>query len=78
MNKDCPRIPIKFRDRVAGFPESSMCATRIKLTLSDGQIIRDVFIGGDGTIAKIGTKLVENLDSLNFNPMDIVEVNSEI
>ena len=78
MNDDYPKIPIQFRDRVASFPESSMGVVRIKLILSDGQKIRDVFIGGDGIIAKIGTTIIQKTKDLDFDPKTIVEVHSEI
>ena len=78
MNDKYPKIPTQFRDRVSGFPESSMCATRIKITLSDGNIIHDVIIGGDGFIVKVGTTLIQKTDDLQFDPREIIEVQSEI
>ena len=78
MNNRFPQLPEKFRDIVAGYPESSMGANRITATLADGQRIYDVYIGGDGEIAKVGTKLIHTTEDLCFDPANIVGVKSEI
>ena len=78
MMDQIPKLPEPFRDRVASFPESSMGANRIKIDLSNGQRVYDVFIAGDGTIVKIGNKMIENLEDLEFSPSDITNVTSEI
>ena len=77
MDNLLPQLPQKFRDIVAGYPESSMGANRITAILADGQRIYDVYIGGDGEIAKVGTKLIHSIADLCFDPADIVGVKSE-
>ena len=78
MNEETyPRIPERFRDRVAAFPESSMCATRIKVDLTNGRKIYDVIIAGRGDIVKVGTKLIEKPEDLDFDPAEIVEVHCQ-
>ena len=72
------QIPERFRARVAGFPESSMGAHRIKIDLSDGRRIYEVYVAGNGDIAKIGDKPIETMEDLGFDPSDITEVISEI
>lgn len=73
-----PRIPERFRDRVAAFPESSMGVNRIKVDLSSGRRIYEVLIAGDGDIVKVGTRLIQKKEDLDFAPADIVAVFSEI
>lgn len=63
---------------VASFPESSMGTSRIKLALSNGQRVYDVFVAGDGIIVKIGNKMIEKMEDLKFSPSDITNVTSEI
>jgi hypothetical protein len=78
MMKQKPQLPAPFRDMVASFPESSMGTSRIKLALSNGQRVYDVFVAGDGIIVKIGNKMIEKMEDLKFSPSDITNVTSEI
>jgi hypothetical protein len=55
-----------------------MGTSRIKLALSNGQRVYDVFVAGDGIIVKIGNKMIEKMEDLKFSPSDITNVTSEI
>ena len=77
MEDECMKLPERFRDKVAAFPESSYGSTRIKVDLADGKRIYDVFVAGDGVIVKVGTKAIKTVEDLGFRPDEIVSVMSE-
>ena len=78
MANEGMKIPERFRDKVAAFPESSYGVSRIKVDLADGQRVYDVFVAGDGEIVKVGAKTVKTAEDLGFRPTEIVSVMSEI
>jgi hypothetical protein len=78
MENEDLKISERFRDKVAGFPESSYGVNRIKIDLANGKRVCDVFVAGDGEIVKVGTKAIKTQADLGFRPDEIVSVMSEI
>jgi len=68
------QLPESISDKVKNFPEYRMGANRVKLVLKNGAVINDVYIAWSTSIVKIGNKLVESSDQLNFEVDDIYEV----
>jgi hypothetical protein len=67
-----PRLPERFRPKVASIPECSYGAIRVTLVLRDGRRIHDVIIGADA-ICKIGQKLIKSESDLDFSICEIAD-----
>ena len=78
MTDQKPKLPEQFRDRVASFPESSMGANRITIELSNGRRIYAVYIAWVDEIVKVGDKIIEKMEDLDFDPSEITNVTSEV
>jgi hypothetical protein len=68
-----PRVPERFSLEVFGFPECSYGAARATLVLKNGRVIYDVILGGD-SIAKVGDKLINKSEDLDFSTSEIVKI----
>jgi hypothetical protein len=68
-----PKLPDRFGQKVASFPECSYGAVRVTLVLGGGRTIRDVIIGGDA-ICKIGRELIKSESDLDLVASDIEDV----
>jgi hypothetical protein len=68
-----PKLPDKFGSKVMSFPECSYGAVKVTLVLASGRRVYDVIIG-PGTICKIGQRLINSAEDLDFQISDIVEV----
>jgi hypothetical protein len=75
---DDRKLPEKLCEKVQSFPESSMSANRVTLTLSNGTLIHNVIIADGAWIAKIGDKMIKTGKDLDFNPSEIEDITSEV
>ncbi len=70
-------IPDKLVEKAATFGEYSYGATRVILILADGRRIHDVFLAWGAEITKIGSRLINKPDELDFQIQDIADIQSQ-
>lgn len=62
-------IPLRFRDQIASMPECKYGVNRIKVTLDDGTMYSDVYVGWCEEIVKVG-----NSEKVPFDATRIIKV----
>ena len=78
MYDTSPKLPGRFQDKVASFPESSMGACSVTIVLVDGRSVLNVSVAWGETIVKIGDRMIENTGDLDFDLADISDVTPQI
>ena len=75
---DDVKLPDALCQKAQQFPESSMNANRVTITLKDGRRIFNVILAEGAWIAKIGDKMVKSGCDLDFTPEDVADIKSEV
>lgn len=66
------QIPEKFIDQISQMPETSYGATRVEVTMEDGEIFRDVVVAWGVEIVRVGKST-----KIPFDPNRIVSVRTQ-
>ncbi len=72
------RLPDLLVEKALSFPEYSMGAYKVTLTLADGRRVSHVFLAWGQDIIRIGSRDVTGPDDLDFEPNDIADMVSEV
>ncbi len=72
------KLPDPLCEKAQTFPESSMNANRVTITMKDGRRIYNVILAEGVWIAKIGNKMIKDGKDLDFDPREIQDIKSEV
>lgn len=62
-------LPEHIRDQINAMPEYSYGVNRVTVTLRDGTVVRDVYVGWARQVLKVGES-----KEVPFDPSDVVAV----
>lgn len=72
------KLPDALCEKAQNFPESSMNANRVTITMKDGRRVYNVILADGAWIAKIGNKMIKSAKDLDFDPKEIQDIKSEV
>ena len=70
-------IPARLAEKAAGFPESSYGATTVTVVLTDGRRIADVVLAWGRQIVRVGDRVIEKPEQLDFELGMVQDVESK-